>query len=148
MGTVEYSIWIDASPGLVWDVYTDPARIPEWQTGDPHVLDLSGRGDEVGTTYTVRRGPGAAHTTVTGAVRPKTYSSRTNAYLGLSFDLTANLVPEEGGTKIDLILQAKWPLGLRLFGRSVEFLFLNGREGRRELERLKVLLEREVPRPE
>jgi hypothetical protein len=141
MGAVQQSIWIGAAPGLVWDVYTNLDRIPEWQTGDPRLLEASGRGDEVGTTYTVRRGPGAARTTVTEAVRPELHRSRTRAYFGLSFDLAAKLLPEQGGTRILLQAQTHWPKGLGLLGRVVEFAFLNEQEAKGELERLKVLVE-------
>jgi len=143
MGAVRQSIWIGAAPGLVWEIYTDLDRIPEWQTGDPRVLEVSGRGDEVGTIYTVRRGPGAARTRVTEAMRPELHRSRTNAYFGLSFDLTAKLLPEQGGTRILLQAQTHWPKGLGLLGRVVEFAFLNAHEANRELERLKVLVESE-----
>jgi len=144
MGTVQYSIWIGAPPGLVWDVFTDLDRIPDWQTGDPRVVEISGPGYEVGTKYTVRRGPGGARTTVTRAVRPAVYASRTNAYLGLSYDLTTNFLSEKDGTRLQLLAQTHWPKGLGLVGRVVEFAFLNGREATRELERLKVLVERET----
>jgi uncharacterized protein YndB with AHSA1/START domain len=144
VGTVQYSIWIGASPGLVWDVYTNLDRIPEWQTGDPRVEEVGGQGDEVGTIYTVRRGPGASRTTVTEAVRPSIHASRTSAPLGLSFDLTTNLVPENGGTRLQLRAQTHWPNGLGLVGRVVEFFFMNGSEANRELGRLKVLVEREA----
>jgi uncharacterized protein YndB with AHSA1/START domain len=35
MGTIDYSVWIQASPEDVWWIYIDPIRIPEWQTGSP-----------------------------------------------------------------------------------------------------------------
>lgn len=144
MGTVQHSIWIDAPPALVWDVYTNRNRIAEWQTGDPRVVDATGQGHEVGASYSVRRGPGTSHTTVTEAVRPSLHASRTNAYFGLSFDLITNLVPENRGTRLQLRAQAHWPKGLGIIGRVVEFAFLNGREAHRELERLKVLIEKEA----
>jgi len=143
MGTVQYSIWIAAPQELVWDIYTNLDRIPEWQTGDPHVLEAGGRGAEVGSTYSVRRGPGTSRTTVTEAVRPSLHASRTRAYLGLSFDLTTNLIPENGGTRLQLRAQTRWPTGLELVGRLVEFVLLNGGEANRERERLKILVERE-----
>jgi uncharacterized protein YndB with AHSA1/START domain len=144
MGALERSIWISAAPSLVWELYTDIDRIAEWQTGDPRVLEVSGRGDEVGTTYIVRRGPGAARTTVTKAVCPAVHASRTEAYLGLSFDLTTNLSDEKGGTRLVIRAQTHWPSGLGLVGRLIEFAILNPREANRELERLKHLVEREA----
>jgi uncharacterized protein YndB with AHSA1/START domain len=112
MGTIRHSIWIDAAPEVVWDVFTDLDNIPEWQTGHPRVGEVTGPGDVVGTTYTVRRGPGASHSVVTQAERPVRYASRTSAYLGLRFDLTADLVPQDGGTRLDLVAQTYWPRGL------------------------------------
>lgn len=144
LGTIQHAIWISAPPSVVWDIYTDLDRIPEWQTGDPRVLDVRGHGGQVGSTYTVRRGPGAARIKVTGAVRPSFHASRTEGYLGLSFDLTASLKPEQGGTRLLLRAQTRWPKSLSLVGRAVEYAFLNGREAKGELERLKALVESEA----
>ena len=136
-----YSIWIAVGPELVWDVFTDLNRIPEWQTGRPVVTDASGRGDVPGTTYTVRRGHAAARTAVLEAVRPVTYRSRTDAYLGLSFDLTAALMPDQSGTRLELQAVTHWPRGMRLLGRLVEAVVLSGHEANLELKNLKLLVE-------
>ena len=142
MATHRYSIWIDAKPELVWEIFTELDRIPEWQTGGPVVTDVSGRGDVAGTTYAVRRGPGVAHTRVLEAIRPSRYRSRTDAYLGLWFETIALLVSEKGGTRLDLEAHTHWPRGMRLLGRLVEAVVLSGHEAHRELERLKLLAER------
>ena len=141
MATHRYSIWIDAPPDLVWEIFTDLERIPEWQTGDPLVTDVSGRGDAVGTTYAVRRGPAVAHTTVLEAVSPSRYQSKTDAYLGLRFELLARLIPEKGGTRVELEAHTHWPRGMKLLGRLIETVVLSAHEGRREMEQLKVLVE-------
>lgn len=77
-------------------------------------------------------------------MRPALHRSRTHAYFGLSFELTANLLHEQGGTRLLLQAQTHWPKGLGLFGRVAEHAFLNGREATRELERLKLLVESEA----
>lgn len=141
MATHRYAIWIDAPPDLVWEIFTDLDRIPEWQTGDPLVTDASGRGDAVGTTYAVRRGPAVAHTTVLEAAPPSRYQSNTDAYLGLRFELLARLVPEKGGTRVELEAHTHWPRGMKLLGRLIETVVLSAHEGRREIEQLKVLVE-------
>jgi hypothetical protein len=64
MGTIDYSVWIQASPEDLWRIYIDPIRIPEWQTGSPVIEHLHGSGDQAGTTYVSRRRPGAARTTI------------------------------------------------------------------------------------
>ena len=141
MASYRYSTWIAATPEVVWDVFTDLNRIPEWQTGRPIVSDASGRGDVPGTTYTVRRGPAAARTEVLEADRPVRYRSRTDAYLGLSFDLIATLTPDRRGTRLELQADTHWPRGLHLLGRVVEAIVLSGQEAKTELENLKMLLE-------
>ena len=84
MGAASYSVWIQARPEDVWRTYVDPSRIPDWQTGSPVIEDISGAGDEPGTTYISRRGPGAAQTTVLEAVRARHLVTRTQAYFGCS----------------------------------------------------------------
>jgi uncharacterized protein YndB with AHSA1/START domain len=141
LATHRYSIWIDAAPELVWEIFTDLDRIPEWQTGGPVVVEASGRGDVAGTTYAVRRGPGIARAMVLEAVRPFEYRSRTSAQLGLVFETIAHLVPEANGTRLELEAQTHWPLGMRLLGRLVEAVVLSGHEGHREMKQLKLLVE-------
>jgi len=144
MGVLRYSMWIDASPISVWNVFTDLDRIPDWQTGAPRVVDKAGPGDAVGTHYTVRRGPMSSQTTVTVAERPGRYESRTKALLGLQIDLVADLVTRRGGTRLSLEARTAWPRGLRLLGRALEFVLLSPREANRELANLKAVVERGV----
>ncbi len=141
-----YDIWIEASPAEVWAVYTDLDRIPEWQTGAPRVAEASGSGDLVGTTYVVRRGPMTSRTTITAAAPPAHHASHTQAVLGLTFDLVADLTAEDGGTRLALEARTHWPRGLGLFGRAVESALLSEREALKELANLKALVERESER--
>lgn len=141
MASYRFSTWIDAAPELVWDVFTDLDRIPEWQTGHPVVTDASGHGDVRGTTYSVRRGPATSRTEVLEAARPTRYRSRTDAYLGLWFDVTATLTPDKSGTRLEIQGDTHWPPGMGLPGRLVEAGVLSGHEAHRELERLKLLVE-------
>lgn len=141
MGAHGYSISIDASPDAVWKTFTDLDRIPEWQTGHPVVSEASGPGDIVGTTYLVRRGPGVSRTVVVEATSPHRYRSRTEAYLGLSFEMVAHLIPENEGTRLELTARTQWPWHLRLLGRLIEAVLLSGHEASRELKQLKLLVE-------
>jgi uncharacterized protein YndB with AHSA1/START domain len=77
-------------PETVWRIYIEPARIPDWQTGSPVIEDISGAGDEPGTTYLSRRGPGTARTTVVEAVRPRHLVTQTQAHFGQQLDLTSD----------------------------------------------------------
>ena len=91
MGTVNHSIWIEATPEQVWRIYVDQSRIPEWQTGSPTIEAVRGSGDQPGSTYVSRRRPGAARTTVMEVDKPRRLMTATEAYFGLRFDVTSLL---------------------------------------------------------
>ena len=143
MGVLEHSVWISARPEQVWPVYTDPLRIPEWQTGSPVILDVRGMGDTPGSTYVSRRRPGSARTTVMEAEQPRRLVTSTEASLGLRFNVSSWLEAEADGTRLRLRAQTQWPRGLGLLGRLVELAILNPREAERELKNLKTLVEGE-----
>jgi UDP:flavonoid glycosyltransferase YjiC (YdhE family)/uncharacterized protein YndB with AHSA1/START domain len=146
-GKIHHSVWIRAEPEDVWRIYVDPSRIPEWQTGSPVIQNVTGPGDKPGTSYTSRRSPGVARTTVIDAEPPRRLVTRTAAYAGLRLDLTSHLKPEREGTRLDLHAETHWPRGLRLLGKVVELAILSRTEGRKELDNLKALIEREANRP-
>ena len=144
MGVLGYSVWIGARPEEVWPVYTDPLRIPEWQTGSPEILDVHGMGGSPGSTYVSRRRFGSACTTVVEAEQPRRLVTRTEAYLGLRFDVTSLLEAEADGTRLSLRAETRWPRGLGLLGNLVELAILNSREAERELKNFKALVESET----
>ena len=144
MGVLEYSVLIRARPEQVWPVYTDPLRIPDWQTGSPMIRDVHGTGDTPGSTYVSRRRPGSACTTVVEAEQPRRLVTRTEAYLGLRFDVISWLEAEADGTRLSLRAETQWPRGLGLLGMLVERVILNPREAERELKNLKALVEGET----
>lgn len=147
MGVLEHSVWIAAPQQAVWRVYVDPSRIPDWQTGSPVIVDARGPGDRPGSTYGSKRSPGTARTAVLAADAPNRLVTRTDAYLGLRFDVESLLRTESGGTRLDLRTVTRWPRGLGLVGRLVEYAVLNRNEGNKELANLKDLVEREARGP-
>jgi hypothetical protein len=144
MSAVDYSVWIQASPEQVWQVYIDPSRIPEWQTGSPVIEEIHGPADQPGSTYVSRRRPGAARTTVTEADKPSRLMTITEAYFGLRFDVRSLLTPQSGGTLLGLQVETHWPRGLGLLGKLVEVAIHSPREGQKELARLKALIESDL----
>lgn len=140
MGILRYSVWIAASPDAVWSAWTDIDLIPRWQTGHPRVTDVTGDGG-VGTSYSVHRGPSESRTTVVVADAPSHHVSKTQALLGLRFDLDAQLTPESGGTRLALEARTQWPRGLGWLGRGVEAFVLSPHEAERELANLKTIVE-------
>ena len=144
MGEVEHSVWLDALPERVWRTYADPARIPDWQTGRPVITDVRGTPGEVGATYTSRRGPLAARTTVLAADAPHELVTTTDAYLGLQVRVTSRLRARSGGTELSLRVVTSWRRRLGPLATLVELAVLNPREVRKELALLKALVEREA----
>ena len=141
MDELELSIWIDANPEQVWRVYADPLRIPEWQTGKPVVGEVRGPAGEPGSTHVSKRGPLAARTTVVSADAPRVLVTRTDAYLGLSVEVTARLIERPGGTDLRLSVATHWRRSLGPVSKLVEMAILSPREARKELANLKSLVE-------
>ena len=144
VGVLEYSIWIKAAPEQVWRIYADPARIPDWQTGRPEIREARGTPGEPGSTYVSKRGPLAARTTVLTAEVPYELVTRTDAYLGLQFEVTSRLRGSSGGTDLHLRVQTHWRRGLGPVAKIAERVVLSPREAHKELANLKRLVEREV----
>ena len=121
MGILRYSVWIDATPDALWSAWTDIDLIPSWQTGHPRVASVTGDGGV--------------------ADAPSHHVAKTQALLGLRFDLDARLTPESGGTRLALEARTAWPTGLGWLGRGVEAFVLSPHEAERELANLKTIVE-------
>lgn len=147
MGELAYAVWIEAAPELVWRVYVDPYRIPEWQTGNPVIEDAHGGPGEPGSTYVSRRGPLRARTTVLASDAPARLVTSTDAYLGLEFEVTSRLAERAGGTDLALTVVTHWRPRRRLVHKLVERAILSRREAHKELTNLKSIVEREAAPP-
>ena len=143
MGVREYSVWIKAAPEQVWQVYVDPGRIPEWQTGKPVIGDVQGVPGQPGSTYLSKRGPLSARTTVLTSQPPHELVTRTEASLGVQLEVTSRLGGRSDGTDLELRVVTHWRRGLGLIAKVVELAILNSGEARKELAHLKTLVERE-----
>jgi hypothetical protein len=73
-------------------------------------------------------------------------ATRTDAYLGLVFDVDSRLTPEGDGTRLSLRVETYWPRGRGLVGKVIERAILSPREAAKELSNLKMLVEREATR--
>jgi hypothetical protein len=123
-------------------IYVDPSRIPYWQTGSPVIEDISGAGDEPGTTYVSRRGRGTSQTTVLEAVRPRHLVTRTGAVLGAAARTHFEAHVRGRRHPARAAARTKWPRGRALLGKLIEVVILNPSEARREPARLKTLVGR------
>lgn len=145
MGSHRWTVWIDAAPEKVFDVYADINRLPEWEVGVRRISDITGPGYRPGTTYAVRYGPFASRSEVLESERPSRLVTRTAGVFGLRARGTSELVPEDGGTRLTIQYETTWPI--RWLGRVLEKAMLNPSVLQRELSNLKALVERES-RPE
>lgn len=141
-GALNFAVWIQAEPEQVWNVYVDPRRIPEWQTGKPVIEDIQGVPGEAGSSYVSRRGRLAARTRVVASDCPTQLVSRTDAYFGCQLDVTSHLRARAGGTDLELVVETHWRSPRRLFHKVIEQTLLNRREALKELTNLKRLVER------
>jgi uncharacterized protein YndB with AHSA1/START domain len=141
MGSYSYEVRIAAPPGSVYDLYTDLDRVGEWQEGSPRITDRSGDPRRAGSTYTTRRGRVAAASAVIVSERPTTHVVKLEGAMGLRAELTSRLVPEQEGTRLTVELDARWRWPF--VGRLLEKVIFNPRIARRELTKLKEIVERE-----
>lgn len=141
MGSLTVSVWIEAAPEQVWQVYVDPGRIPDWQTGRPVVSRVDGVPGVVGATYLSRRGRLSATTLVVSADSPSELVTRTDTSFGLQLDVTSRLVERAGGTELRIDAEARWSRLLRPVAKVAEMAVLNPRQARIELANLKSLVE-------
>lgn len=141
MGEFEYSIWIEAAPDVVWPVYVDPTRLPDWQTGNPVIVEVHGEIGAPGSSYVSRRGRLAARTTVLSADIPRELVTRTEAYAGLQLEVISRLSERAGGTDLHLHASTRWKRGIRPLSALVELIILGRAEARKELGNLKALVE-------
>ena len=143
MGVLEYSIMINAAPELVWRAYADPSRIPDWQTGKPVITDVQGEPGAPGSRYVSRRGRLAARTTVLTAEAPREMVTRTDAYLGLQVEVRSRLSEKSGRTELRLRAETHWERRHFLVAGTLERVILGPAQARKELDKLKALVERE-----
>lgn len=136
------TLGIDAPPERVFAVYTDPARIPEWE--EVRVLDATGPLDRAGTRFVTAPGTGMRfRTEVVRSDPPHLHEQAGRTSSGFSYHWTATFEPDGGSTR--LTLESEYGLALGVVGRLLDRLFV-GRmsEGttRGHLDRLKAIAER------
>ena len=99
MGTHRFSILLDASPGTVFDVWTDLDRMTEWVGGVTSVTDVTGPIDRPGTRYVVHFGVVLSPTEVVEVERPRHIRTRFG-HMVLSGESNVRFEPEGDGTRL------------------------------------------------
>ena len=109
MAYYRFTVDIAAHPEDVFDLWVNLDRLHEWTEGVRKVTDVSGRPDEVGTTYTVWFGPMASRTEVLQAERPRVVRTRSGTRL-LRGEQQATFDPRAGGTRLTHEIWTQGPI--------------------------------------
>ena len=97
MADYEFTVRIAAPPDIVFDLWTDLDRMPEWVGGVTKVTDRTGPIDQAGTRYTVWFGRMTSRTEVIDVERPRTFRTRFGNRV-LRGESGVTLEPDDGGT--------------------------------------------------
>lgn len=127
-----------------WDLWVDAARYPQWQSMLLAVRDLSGPVTMAGTTYTLDHGPKLKrHVRVLVAERPVRHIIEQTG-MGVHDETTATFEPEDGGTRLTLVVHFHLNRVMRLLIK-LDRRSRSERELQRELDRLPVIARRTPP---
>lgn len=107
MGRHTTTVHVDATPEVVFDLYTNVDRMPEWIGGVTSVTDLTGPLDRAGTTYTVWfGGRTASRTEVLEAERPRRLVTHFGNWV-LRGRNAATFEPDGDGTRLSVVLETE-----------------------------------------
>jgi uncharacterized membrane protein len=127
----ERSIEIDAPADVVWEVFTEAERWPEWTASVDAVTALDGPGIEVGKRYEIKQPRFPKLVWEVTAVEPGTSWTWRQRSPGGTTDATHELVAKgEGRTLVRQVIDQRGPVGA-LVGRlsrglTVKYLELEG----------------------
>jgi uncharacterized protein YndB with AHSA1/START domain len=76
MGRYTFAVHVEAPPAVVFDLWTNLERAPEWVGGLKGYTDITGPIDVAGTRYTAWFGSMSSPTEVIDAERPHRYATR------------------------------------------------------------------------
>ena len=99
MARYTFSTLVDAPPEVVFDLWTNLDRLPEWIEGLSRVTDVSGPVDRVGTRYLAHFGPVRSPTQVIEAERPRRFGTRFGNWYLRGTNVTT-FEPEGTGTRL------------------------------------------------
>lgn len=99
MGTYRFSVHVEASPEVVFGLWTDLDRMKEWVGGVTKVTDRTGRIDRVGTRYVVWFGGMRSETEVLEVEPDRHFRTRFGNRI-LRGENAATFEPEGSGTRL------------------------------------------------
>jgi uncharacterized protein YndB with AHSA1/START domain len=102
MASYTFTVHIDAPRDLVFDLWTNLERAPEWVGGLTHFSDVTGPVQQRGTRYAAHFGRMASPTEVLEADRPHVFATNFGSRL-LAGENHATFESEDGGTRLTQI---------------------------------------------
>lgn len=144
MAEYRFSIFIDAPPGRVFDLFMDLDRMTEWVGGVTRVTDVSGPVDRAGTRYTVWFGRMRSPTQVIEVERPRHVRTRFGTWL-LKGESDVTFEPQGDGTRLTQQFRTRGAVSAvtaRIFATGSYTGSFRG-----ELEAFRRLVERDGARP-
>lgn len=144
MASVRASVLLPMPIEQAWDLWVDAARYTQWQSMLLAVRELSGPVSSAGTTYVLDHGPKMQRgVRVLVAERPVRHVIEQQG-MGVHDETTATFEPEDGGTRLTLVVIFRFGRVMGLLSR-LDRKSRSERELQRELDRLSALAARTPP---
>ena len=138
------SVLLPLSIDRAWDLWVDAARYPQWQSMLLAVRELTGPVSTAGSTYVLDHGPKMKRQVrVLAAERPVRHVIEQTG-MGIHDDTTATFEPDEGGTRLTLVVHYRFGRVMGLLQR-LDRSSRSERELQRELDRLADIARRTPP---
>lgn len=99
MGRYTFSLHVDAPAEVVFDLWTNLDRAPEWVRGLTRITNVTGPVDVAGTRYTAWFGSMASPTEVIDAQRPHRFATRFGSVI-LKGTNSTTFEPDGSGTRM------------------------------------------------
>ena len=148
MGRISRTIHVEVTPEQVWDVFTNPERLAEWQVPAAEVKDITGTPGTVGLGWTTASTFAGRkmenHMTVTAGERPRSFEVKGTGSGAAT--LRGRFEPAAGGTDVTIESEYEMPLGF--IGDAANKLFFErsfAESWDKSLAKFKALVEAEAP---
>ena len=148
MGHISRTIHVEATPEQVFDLFTNPERLRDWQVPAAEVKDITGTPGTVGLGWTTASTFAGRkmenHMSVTAVERPRSFEVKGTG--SGTATLRGRFEPAAGGTDVTIESEYEMPLGF--IGDAANKLFFEksfAESWDKSLAKFKALVEAEAP---